>query len=71
MKTKEEIEKRRDMFKSLAQETSSKINDLDVKIKGCKSNWIATSLLKEKESLHVLLGIANSQWVELMWVLDE
>ena len=71
MKTKEEIEKRRDMFKALAQETSSKINDLEVKIKKCESTWIEASLLKEKESLHILLGIANSQWAELMWVLDE
>lgn len=47
------------------------MNDLEVKIKRCESNWIEASLLKEKESLHISLGIANSQWAELMWVLDE
>ena len=70
MKSKEEIKKRRDMFKALAQETSSKIYDLDIKIKNDNQKFQPT-FLKEKESLHTLLGIANSQWAELMWMLDE
>lgn len=71
MKSKHEIEKRRDMFKMLAQETASKIDDLDMKIKRCQTKNDAHYLVKEKESLHILIGIANSQWAELMWVLDE
>lgn len=71
MRSKEEIEKRRDMFEVLAQETQSKIDDFDIKIKKSQSSYEATYLKKQKESLNILLAITNSQWVELMWVLEE
>lgn len=71
MKSKEEIEKRRDMFEVLAQETQSKIDELEIEIEESQSNFKTASLIRQKEKWLNLLTVTNSQWAELMWVLGE
>ncbi len=71
MKSKEAIEKRRNMFEALAKETQSKIDKLEIEIEESQSNFKAASLTRQKEKLEKTLTVANSQWVELSWVLDK
>lgn len=71
MKSKEAIEKRRNMFEALAKETQSKIDKLEIEIEESQSNFKADCLTRQKEKLEKTLTVANSQWVELSWVLDK
>ncbi len=71
MKSKEAIEKRRNMFEALAKETQSKIDKLEIEIEESQSNFKAACLTRQKEKLEKILTVANSQWVELSWVLDK
>lgn len=71
MKSKEEIEKRRNLFEALAKETQSKIDKLEIEMEECESNFKFACLTRQKEKLEKTLTVANSQWVELSWVLDK
>lgn len=75
MKSKLEIENRRDALQLEAQRISSQIDEVDKKIneipKGLYREYLRKPLIKEKEVLQVWLGIINSRWAEMMWMLNE
>lgn len=75
MKSEKQIQKRRDALKLEAQKISSKIDKVDLKLKnipeGLNHEHLRKALIKEKESLHISLGLINSRWAELLWVLNK
>lgn len=75
MRSKLEIEHRRDILQLEAKRISSQIEELDKKIqeipKGLFQVYLRKPLIKEKDGLHVSLGIINSRWTEMMWMLGE
>ena len=75
MKSELEIRKRRDTLKLEAQKISSQLNEVDAKLKeipeAIRSEHLRIPLIKEKEGLHISLGLMNSRWVETLWMLDE
>lgn len=75
MKSELEIQKKMDILILESQRISLQIHDLDSKIKnipkGLVYECIRKPLIKQKEGLHVSLGLTNSRWGELQWVLNK
>jgi vacuolar-type H+-ATPase subunit E/Vma4 len=75
MKSELEIQQRRDALKLECQKISSQIDEVDEKLKqipeGLNYEHLRRPLIKEKEGLHVSLGLMNSRWAETLWMLDE
>jgi uncharacterized coiled-coil DUF342 family protein len=75
MKSELEIQQRRDALRLEAQNISSQIDEVNVRLKqipeGMNHEHLRRPMIKEIEGLRVLLALMNNNWAEMLWVLGE